>query len=165
MKYFVGTVVGKKDFNRVGKCTRDCTGRCSFDFFLILFFHSCCECYTRALAAHNAFFFSPWKECFRFAMAGDGSAVCSCFCGHLQKLLCVDTDSLFDFSDILVHYIWREVNYSFILTFKQVFVVPELLKSLKLFGRIGEACVLPLCNCCTRIWVKWVNLLSWIGIV
>lgn len=33
MKYFVGTAVGKKDFNRVGKCTRDCTGRRNFDFF------------------------------------------------------------------------------------------------------------------------------------
>lgn len=39
MKYFVGTAVGKKDFNRVEKCTGDCTGRCSVDFFFFFFIH------------------------------------------------------------------------------------------------------------------------------
>lgn len=46
-------------------------------------------------------------------MAGYRSAVCCHFCRCLQKVLCVDTDSLFDVPDILVHYIWREVNLSF----------------------------------------------------
>lgn len=46
-------------------------------------------------------------------MAGYRSALCCHFCRCLQKLLCVDTDSLFDVPDILVHYIWREVNLSF----------------------------------------------------
>lgn len=39
MKYFVGTAVGKKDFNRVGKCSWECTGRCNFDFFFFFFIH------------------------------------------------------------------------------------------------------------------------------
>lgn len=43
MKYFVGTAVGKKDINSVGKRSWDCTGRCNIDFFfslsLSLFIH------------------------------------------------------------------------------------------------------------------------------
>lgn len=35
MKYFVGTAVGKKDINSVGKRSWDCTGRCNMEGFFI----------------------------------------------------------------------------------------------------------------------------------
>lgn len=100
MKYFVGTAVGKKDFNRVGKCTRDCTGRCSFDFF----FHSCCECYAHALTAHNAFFSSCGKNVLDLPWQDIAQLSALVFVDALP-LLCVDTDSVFDVPDILVYYI------------------------------------------------------------
>lgn len=61
MKYFVGTVVGKKDINSVGKRSWDCTGRCNIEEG---FFHSCRECY--AFTVYNGVFLCLWKEFVEF---------------------------------------------------------------------------------------------------
>lgn len=55
MKYFVGTAAGKKDFNCVGKCSRDCTGRCSFDFFFF-FIHVVNDTLLLLLLIMHSFF-------------------------------------------------------------------------------------------------------------